>query len=63
MMAVDKSKQTGVWYLNVDVELHCYCGQYIQNCNEVNLITCPNCGQRWLITVSAVDLGEEYDVK
>lgn len=57
-MAVDKSKQTGVIYTNVDVEVHCSCGQYIQNCNEVNIKTCPNCGQEWLIVVTAVEIDE-----
>lgn len=57
-MVVDKSKQTGVIYMNVDVELHCSCGQYIQNCEELNVRTCPNCGQKWLVIVTATEIND-----
>lgn len=61
-MTVDKSKQTLASYVTVDVEVHCFCGEYIQNSDEINISVCPNCGQIWLVTVTAAELSD-YDFR
>jgi len=56
---VDKEKQIHQWYINVDLEIHCMCGQYIQNSDEDDYYkVCPNCGQRWLVTAKAIPIDE-----
>lgn len=48
----DKSKQIHNWWTNLDIEIHCMCGEYIQNCGMDEdgtpyYVICPNCGQKW----------------
>jgi len=56
---VNEEKQTEVWYINVDLEIHCMCGKYIQNSDSGEYyVTCPNCGQLWLVTAKAISVTE-----
>ena len=56
---VDKEKQIYGWYINVDLEIHCMCGEYIQNSQDDEYYkVCPNCGQIWLITARAIPVDD-----
>ena len=45
---VDKSKRIYGWWTTVDYEVHCCCGNHIQNCEDgESTRTCDNCGQKW----------------
>jgi len=56
MADVDKSKHIYAWWTNVDVEIHCYCGAYIQCSEEEVTKRCPNCGQKWSMKVVVKDI-------
>jgi|WetSurSiteA1Bulk_404760.scaffolds.fasta_scaffold02782_8 hypothetical protein len=56
---VNKEKQTDIWYINVDLEIHYMCGQFIQNSDDDDYyVTCPNCGQKWYVTARALPVKE-----
>lgn len=60
MTFVDKSKHKYGWWLNIDIELHCYCGEYIQICDgDEQVFTCSNCGQQWMFYIEAKEVEEE----
>ncbi len=59
MDGVDKTKQIYGWWLNVDVEIHCPCGSYIQiSDGETTIKRCSNCGQWWVLSITANMLEE-----
>jgi predicted nucleic acid-binding Zn ribbon protein len=50
-MTTDKSKQIYGWWFNTDTDINCLCGELLQVSGSLveteQIITCPNCGQRW----------------
>jgi len=46
--------QKYAWWINVDVDIHCVCGEYIQISRETKdeALTCENCGASFATTIT-----------
>ena len=58
---IDRSKHKYAWWLNVDVEVHCVCGDYVQFVDPEQEKACEECGQPWKLKVDAVAIGTRYE--